>query len=268
MGFAEISRRIRAIAQTGEVTEALRLVSSSRLDESIARYERFRPYMEAVAGIAERFAGHIAQGPWPAPRRKRPLLVVVGGERGLAGAYHANLAAAAGRALEEGSDAEIQVIGRKTRDYLRRKGFAVSKTLAGPTEGIHGTVRALADEILVAGAGTILVYTHFRTLAVQEALGQILLPLSGDDAGGRRGTLIEPGEAQVGTAVMRLYVEATIEGTLLSALASEHAMRTIAMTTASENARDMMDELVLEKHRIRQGQITRELTELMGGIDP
>lgn len=265
MALRDVDRRLKAVAQTAEVTEAMRVVASSRLDGAISQYEQFLPFLEGVRSIASRFAGQAAGGKWPAGMSGPRWVVVIGSERGLAGAYHAGLAGAVERLVHEDGETSILVVGRRMGDYLHRRGFREERFWPGPTEQVRRTVHDMRDRIVESNRPLTLVYTRFDSMAHQEVVTAGVLPVTGTREGPDE-LLVEPQVEQVAPVLLKVLVSAELGGALRSALASEHAARMMAMTTASENAHDMMDELVLEKHRIRQGQITTELAELIGGM--
>lgn len=254
--------------QTGEITEAMRLVASSRLEDAALRYGRNRPYAEAVERMAAAFAGQGAGNAagWPSGLKAPPLLLVFGAEQGLAGSYHADLAEVARQVAAESRTEAIWVVGARTAGYLQSRGLDAQRIWPATGENGKTMVDDMVQLILDGQRETAAVFTRFFHLGHLEVQVRRILPVQGYHESDAQ-VLVEPSADRLGPIILRTWVEASVRECRLSALAGEYAARMVAMTSASENAREMMDELTLEKHRLRQGGITEELMELMGASD-
>jgi F-type H+-transporting ATPase subunit gamma len=201
-------------------------------------------------------------------------LVIVGGDRGLAGAYNGNvLRRAESHRATVGREAALFVVGRKAAGHFRYRGDPIQRAYAGLTDRpTYEDARRVAADVLAAfGAGDVdavdVVTTLFLSVATQRVTLFRLLPVEVVAAGGR-GTRyeLEPGEP---TAILdRLlprYVEARLFSALLDAAASEHAARQRAMTAATDNADELIKTLTRMSNRVRQTEITTQLVEIVGG---
>lgn len=266
MGRRDIERRLKAAMQTGEITEAMRLVASSRLEAAALRYSRNQPYAEAAERMAAAFAGQAAGHAtgWPSGLQVPPLLLVFGAEQGLAGSYHADLAEVARQTAAKSGTEAIWVVGARTAGYLQPRGLDAQRIWPATGDNSKTMVDDMVQLILDGRRETVAVFTRFFHPGHLEVQVRSILPIQGYHESGAQ-VLVEPSSDRLGPIILRTWIEASVGECRLSALAAEHAARMVAMTSASENAREMMDELTLERHRLRQAGITEELVELLGG---
>ena len=273
----DIKSRIKSVSGTMQITKAMELVATSKLRRARERIEQSRPFHEiigeAIRGLLS--ADGIEESVWLTKGEgKRPLYIVIAGDRGLAGGYNANIFRLT-TALAEGKEAKYLPLGKKALDYYRHRGASiissdygyVSEVSVGDALGIarlacRGFESGEFDSVIV-------VYTKFRSMISQVPVYEQLLPLSADEIAG--GNDIEPiycGEpAEIIDRIVPQYVGGVIYSTVCEALASESAARRTAMNAANKNAEEIIDTLVLKYNRARQAVITQEITEIVSGSE-
>ena len=279
-----IRQRIASFKTTQKSTRAMKLISAAKLRRAQESLVSERPYSESLKRIA---ASLLRTDASPAGRTGSPaaLMVVVGSDRGLCGAYNGNLLRRAEDVARELKAAGVTVnlfaIGRKTADHFRRTrqptiGQRIGLTPKLATLGLARELAALmltqfrSGEIREAG----IVYSHFRSALSQQPTYERVLPTAGGETASAQASpqptteyLIEPSRERLVSTVLQSYVESTVFHALLEAEASEQGARMTAMDAATNNAADMIDRLTLEMNRARQAQITRELMDIVGGAE-
>jgi len=288
-----ILRRIQSIRNTGQITKAMQMVAASKLKGAQSRVEYARPYalaLREVIGRLSSYALDASEGnekplhPFlKIPREDAPkLFVVLASDRGLCGAFNANLLrfAHAQIATERRQDQDVQVyaVGKKTLDYFQRRGVSIAKRYLGVTGSpSYASAQSMVDEIVelfTSGqfSGVELVFTRFRSIASHVPSRVRLLPIKGveKEAVAQEGApkweyMFEPDRDGVLGALLPRYVTVVLFQALLESSASEHAARMMAMENANKNAKEMIEKLTLEFNKTRQATITKELTEIVGG---
>ena len=208
---------------------------------------------------------------------KTTALVVVTADRGLCGAYNANLVRAAEQKLRHGAAGSIQLVlvGKKGRDYFKRRRYPVLATHAPlPADASIDFARTLTQDLarrFVAGEvdRVEVMYTHFVNALVRRIHTDVLLPIGSDSAteGQDRGTIFEPDAETIFAELLPRYATAMLYAAMADALASEHSARMVAMGAARKNAGELVDSLTLTRNRLRQAAITKEIAELVGGAE-
>jgi len=285
----DIRRRIKSVKNTQQITKAMKMVSAARLRRAQERAVSARPFAvkmsEVLADLASR-AGEDFHHPLLDPRGdERYLLVLVTADKGLAGAFNANLIKAAQSFMREHSAATVELlaVGRKGYDFFRRR----HAQIAGEYIGLTGTgriehARALevARDVLrrfVEDEGldkVFVIFNEFRSVISQRVVVEQILPVSRAEEAepteaGRPQTFVEyiyeqPPEEIFSRLLPRL-VETQIYRALLESVASEQGARMTAMESASKNAGELIQSLTLNMNRIRQASITREIIEIVSG---
>ena len=285
----DIRRRIKSVKNTQQITKAMKMVSAARLRRAQERAVSARPFAvkmaEVLADLASR-AGEDFHHPLLDPRGdERYLLVLVTADKGLAGAFNANLIKAAQSFMREHSAATVELlaVGRKGYDFFRRR----HAQIAGEYIGLTGTGRiehARALEVardvmrrFVEDEGldkVFVIFNEFRSVISQRVVVEQLLPVSRAEEAepaeaGRPQTFVEyiyeqPPEEIFSRLLPRL-VETQIYRALLESVASEQGARMTAMESASKNAGELIQSLTLNMNRIRQASITREIIEIVSG---
>jgi F-type H+-transporting ATPase subunit gamma len=276
----DIRRRIRSVKNTQQITKAMKMVSAAKLRRAQDRVVAARPYaailQEMLANIAAA-AGTEEESDSLALLTERPenriQLLLFTSDRGLAGAFNSNLIRASQRFIDERPNAriELELIGRKGRDYFRRRSYPVTGEHLGilnrPTyddaRNIAAGVieRMRRDEIDAVYA----VYNEFKSVISQKLMMTKILPVARPAGGEPVDYILEETPEQLLGTLLPRYVEVRVLQAMLETAAAEHAARMTAMDAASSNAADVIDKLTLYMNRVRQASITREIIEVVSG---
>jgi F-type H+-transporting ATPase subunit gamma len=285
----DIKRRIRSVRNTRKITKAMELVAGARLRRAQARIEAMRPYadrmMELMIGTAR--ASTSVRGLPLLQRRevRTAALLALTGDRGLAGAFNAQILravfAAERRLRADGADVRWLVSGRKGDSTLRFRRYDVEQAWIGFSDRpAYSDAQAVAHRITELYSegevdSVIVVYNHFESPLVQRVVEQEILPipesvLQADDAHTTAlvGDFIyEPEPELILERLLPVYVETELYRALLESAASEQGARMTAMRNASKNAAELIDSLTLAMNRARQAEITQEILEVVAGAD-
>ncbi len=276
----DIKRRKSSITSTQQITKAMKLVSTVKLQKARNRAEQTDPYFNymyrTVKSILSQ-SGNISHPYLLAGESAKKAVVVITSNRGLAGGYNSNvvkLITESGMAKE---DLDIYAVGGKGADNLERRGYHIvenaSQIIENPT---YPDASELCRKVLTAYAdgevGEIyLAYTHFKNTVSHEPQLIRLLPVEIDDDGEEEDSNIlmnyEPNAEEALDTIIPKYVTSLFYGALVEAVASENGARMQAMDSATSNAEDMISDLTLKYNRARQGSITQELTEIIAGAN-
>ena len=262
---ADIKRlrtRIRSVDSTLHLTRAMGLVASSKIRRATDSMLKGRQYALALEEMVEQLmtCTECRKSPYAENRGTgRTRLLVVAGDRGLAGGYNANIF----RLLREYPDAEIIPVGKRACDryegeMLHAEGFT------------YAQAKAITDTLCRDFAGGEfdrlgIVCSRYHSLMSQEACVKWLLPLTASDEAAPSGAIFEPDEITVLNAVIPEYIAGMIVSCVKESFACEVAARRVAMDSAGKNAQEMIDRLGLEYNRARQSAITQEITEIVAG---
>jgi F-type H+-transporting ATPase subunit gamma len=287
----DLKRRIRSIRNTRKITKAMELVASARLRRAQARIEAMRPYAdrmtELMVGTAR--ASTSLQGLTLLQRREvqRAAIVALTGDRGLAGAFNAQVLRQAftlERQLRgEGVEVRWLVAGKKGRSTLTFRRYELDAAWIGfsdqPSYSDAQAISHRAAELYENGEvdRVVLVYNQFVSALVQRVVERDLLPIPeqvlerGEDEA-REAALLgdfiyEPEPEEILQRLLPVYVETEIYRALLESAASEQGARMTAMRNASGNAADLISSLTLDMNRARQAEITQEILEVVAGAD-
>jgi F-type H+-transporting ATPase subunit gamma len=288
----DLKRRIRSVRNTRKITKAMELVASARLRRAQARIEAMRPYadrmMELMVGTAR--ASTSLQGLTLLQRRevKRAAIVPLTGDRGLAGAFNAQVlrhAFALERQLRsEGVEARWLVAGKKGRSSLSFRNYELDASWTGfsdrPAYSDAQTIAHRAAELYENGEvdRVVVVYNQFVSALVQRVVEQDVLPIpeqlleQGRQEEQEQTALLgdfiyEPEPEEILRRLLPVYVETELYRALLESAASEQGARMTAMRNASGNAADLISSLTLDMNRARQAEITQEILEVVAGAD-
>ncbi len=294
-----IRKRITSVKATQKITRAMKMVAGARLNRAQQRITALRPYavktQEVLAGVAAAMidkqtdlayvASDTPDGLHPLLQRrpeKTVLLIVLSGDRGLAGAFNANASKAAlttWRAKREaGAEVLIVTAGKKGRDFLARRKAPIARDFPKMYDGLDlAKARTLAEFVTAKFErgevdSVYIVYNEFKSAITQQIVTEPLLPLP-EPAARKDGViepteyLFEPNERGVLERLMPMYIEISIYRALLESHASELGARMTAMDAATRNAKDMIARLTLVYNRARQAAITKELMEIIGGAE-
>ncbi len=257
----QLRTRIRSVDSTLHLTRAMGLVASSKIRRATDAMLKGREYAAALRATVELLcaARECQRSPYAAVREgDRTALIVIAGDRGLAGGYNANIF----RLLREYPDAQILPIGKRACDRFGAPAvFAEGYSYAEAIETARGLCRAFAEgELDRVG----ILCTRYESMMSQKAEVEWLLPLQGI-GGESRNAIFEPDELTVLDAVVPDYVAGMLLSSVKESFACEVAARRVAMDSAGKNAEQMIADLMLDYNRARQSAITQEITEIVAG---
>lgn len=277
----DIKRRRDSIQSTGQITKAMKLVSTVKLQKAKGKAESTKPYSdlmyETICNMLAR-SGNINHKYLVPGESSKKAVITITANRGLAGGYNTNLTKLITESGIPKEDIDIVAIGTKGRDYLARRGYNISEDDSDIiNEPLYTDARSICDKLLERfAAGEIgeiyLAYTSFKNTVVHEPKLIKLLPVSVDTDGLSSGEdttpmNYEPAEDEALNLIIPKYVCSIIYGALIEAVASENGARMQAMDNATSNADEMISDLSLKYNRARQASITQELTEIIAGAN-
>jgi F-type H+-transporting ATPase subunit gamma len=282
-----VRRRIRSVQSTKKITRAMELIASSRIVKAQQRVEAARPYAEQLTKAMEDLAANAASLSHPLlderPSPRRVGVIALTSDRGLAGAYSANvlkesegvIAAARDRGLEP----VLYVAGKKGVGYFRFRGVPIERAWQGFSEvPIYAKAAEIGRTLIDAFADERIdelwcAYTDFRSAFTQRATHKRFLPIAPEEVSGRDPGfvgpeyLFEPEPEQILDHLLPQYLITKIWAALLESAASENAARRRAMKAATDNADDLLKILTRQANRARQDEITTEIMEIVGGAE-
>ena len=287
----DIRRRIKSVKNTQQITKAMKMVSAAKLKRAQDRVVTARPFAnkmtEVLSGLADRTDEDFHHPLLDARGDERYLLVLITADKGLCGAFNTNLIKAAQAFIRENPDKQIEIlaVGRKGRDFLRRRGAS----LIGEYIGITGKGRVEFSEALEVARDVIkrftedkaidkafIIYNEFKSVMQQRVVTEQLLPVSRASSGDPEPTsanepinlidyIYEQPPGEIFSKLLPRLIETQIFRALLESIASEQGARMTAMDSASKNARELIDSLTLNMNRVRQAAITNEIIEVVSG---
>ena len=275
----DIRRRIRSVKNTQQITKAMKMVSAAKLRRAQEAMLAARPYARKMLEVLGSLAARARPETHPLLQAReggRALLVVVTADKGLCGGFNANIIRAATRFLEDrrGHDLQLELVGRKGRDFFKRRSWAVRAEHVGVFQALqYATAQTLARELSEAyQAGrcdaVFLVYNEFKSVIQQRVAVEQLLPIPRLELPETRPELdylYEPVPQAIFDALLPKHVEVQIWRALLESAAAEHGARMTAMDAATNNADEMIDRLTLYMNKVRQAAITKEIIEVVSG---
>jgi F-type H+-transporting ATPase subunit gamma len=280
----ELKRRIRSIGKTRQITKTMEMVSTSKLKRASDRVHAARPYAERLGAVIGRLIDPELRARYPLLRQpevvRRAAVVLITSNRGLAGAFNANLIREArsliGRLRDGGVEVEIHVVGKKGVNFFRYKKepLASGRIDVGDRPTVEDAISVIdplrndfengrLDEVHV-------IHAQFRSAMSTPPAALKVLPVSagaGDDDRRAAGQsyILSPSADEILNQLLPLYVRNSIYRALVETAAAEHGARRSAMKNATDNAGDMLDRLNRTYNRARQAQITQEIAEIVGG---
>ncbi len=277
----DIQRRKSSITSTSQITKAMKLVSTVKLQKTKEKAENSRPYFQymynTVTSMLAR-SGNIDHPYLKPGASEKKAVIVITSNRGLAGGYNSNVTKLITASDLKKEDVLLYVIGRKGRETLERQGYQVSQDYSDVINApLFSDAKEIGQKVLEDftkdRVGEIyLAYTSFKNTVVHEPKLIKLLPvefseqeLTQEEA--RTPMNYEPSEEEVLNIIIPKYLTSLLYGALVEAAASENGARMQAMDSATSNAEEMIDKLALQYNRARQGSITQELTEIIAGAE-
>ena len=278
----DIQRRIRSVQSTQKITKAMKLVAAAKLRRAQERVMAARPYAIKMGELLSGLVGRAEGDAHPLLARRdtgRRRLVVITADKGLCGAFNSNILRASFAFLRETGDADVTlvVVGKKARDFYRRRQWQVKGEMLGFFDRLaYAHAQELAGGLMKDYLdGEIdevhLIYNEFRSVTVQRVKRQQLLPIEAqaeETAPGVGGDYIyEPSAAAILAALLPRHVTTQVFRALMESVAGEYGARMTAMESASKNAKEMIDVLTIQYNKARQERITKELLDIVGGAE-
>jgi F-type H+-transporting ATPase subunit gamma len=279
----DMRRRIRAVKSTQQITKAMKMVAASKLRRAQERVIQTRPFAREARRVLASIASRVDQTKHPLLERrpgadKGPtLLVVIAGDRGLAGSFNSNVVKATGQYLRDnpGRKTSLVLVGRKSRDMLGRRGLPVRFDYVNLPKNIQFTdAQAISEPVMKDYLdGTVdsvtLIYNEFKSVIQQRVVIEPLLPfepiVEEQQTGPTTEYLYEPSPERIFDILLGRLVEIQIMRALLESNAAFYAAQMTAMDAATRNSADMIDGLTLTMNKVRQAAITREIIEVVSG---
>jgi F-type H+-transporting ATPase subunit gamma len=285
-----IRKRISTVKSTQKITRAMKMVAGARLSRAQQRITAMRPYAQQVSEmlseVVRAIAANSLEHPHPLLARreeKRVLFLVISSDRGLCGAFNANInkrAEALWKAkLAQGVEVKFATVGRRARDYFRRRSAPSFQDFEGVWEDLNlAQARRIARTLLAPFlSGEVdaiyLIYNEFKSAMTQQVISRTLLPLSEVPAAPESDSepapeyIFEPNQGSLFETLVPMYIEITLLRALYDSVAAELGARMTAMDSATKNASDMIASLTLRYNRQRQAVITTELIEIIAGSE-
>ncbi len=286
----DIQLKIQGIKKTEQITKAMNMVAAAKLRGAQERMEQFRPYAEKFASVMGVLSGSANPNAFPLMEIrdvKKVLLLVVTSDRGLCGAFNANIINAAEKMAaslkEEGKEVAFACIGRKGASYFQRSEYEVlysSVDIMGNVQMFNARQagKEVSNLFLEGEVDQVqLVYGRFVNVVTQKPTLKQLLPIASEGLGeveeeeesgeAKPVYIYEPSPEEILGTLMPLYINVQIMHSMLETVASEQAARMTAMDNASRACKDMIETLTLSYNKARQAAITSELMDIVGGAE-
>jgi F-type H+-transporting ATPase subunit gamma len=301
----DLRRRIRAVKSTQQITKAMKMISASKLRRAQDRIVGARPFALQMQRVLNSLASRVDPASHPllaerdAGEDSKVLLIVITADKGLCGGFNTNIIKAAGAFITRtgSAGAELGLVGRKGRDFFRRRGFEVRIEEIGIFQRVrYADAKRIADAAIDAfSSGRVsrvfIVYNEFKSVMQQRVATEQLLPIPKQQVGSagskdpasapgadptvrRAGPIgpagdvdyiYEPGAGQILNDLLPKHIEIQVYRALLESAAAEHAARMTAMDAATKNSGEIIDSLTLYMNKVRQAAITREIIEVVSG---
>ncbi|MCT8140105.1 F0F1 ATP synthase subunit gamma [Anaerobacillus sp. CMMVII] len=275
----DIKNRITSTKKTKQITKAMQMVSAAKLNKAQLKAQNFQPYTQKIRDVVVSIAGGNTEKTHPM-LQSRPVkktgYIVITSDRGLAGAYNSSILRTVLNTIKErhksADEYGLIVMGRIGRDFFKKRQMPIIQEIVGLSDNptyadikniASTTVQMFTDEIFDE---LFVFYNHFVSPIKQDVTETKLLPLTEltSDAATLE-YIYEPNEDVILEQLLPHYAESLIFGALLDAKASEFGARMTAMSSATDNAGALIDDLTLKFNRARQAAITQEITEIVGG---
>jgi F-type H+-transporting ATPase subunit gamma len=292
----DLRRRIRAVKSTQQITKAMKMIAASRLRRAQERVVSARPFAQRMLQVLNGLVSRVDQDAHPLLRIPaagpgKPLLIVITADRGLCGSFNSNVIKAAGQFIVnagKGHEIALGLVGRKGRDFFRRRGFDVRYEQVGIFQKMsfadaEEIANVAIEEFTSGGASSVhLVYNEFKSVMTQRIVVEQLLPIPRIEPATEPGTpkptgagaaapaagpdyLYEPAPEEIFKDLLPRHVQVQVYRALLESNAAFFAAQMTAMDAATRNSTEMIENLTLYMNKVRQAAITREIIEVVSG---
>jgi F-type H+-transporting ATPase subunit gamma len=279
----DLRRRIRAVKSTQQITKAMKMIAASRLKRAQERVIAARPFAQRMLKVLNGLVARVEEESHPLLRmpdqsKGRTLLIVISGDRGLSGSFNSNVIKAATQFTtgeRAGREVALALVGRKGRDFFRRRKFDVIHEQTGIFQRLAFSnavdlANAAIEEFTSGRVSSVyLVYNEFKSVISQRIVVERLLPIprleSGEEAGPTVDYLYEPKPEEIFRDLLPRHVQIQIYRALLETNAAFYAAQMTAMDSATRNSAEMIENLTLYMNKVRQAAITREIIEVVSG---
>jgi F-type H+-transporting ATPase subunit gamma len=285
----DLRKRIKAIQNTKKITAAMKMVAAAKLRKVQDRMLNFRPYAIKMESVLSELAQEVERELHPllALRQKKNVeVVVITSDKGLCGAFNANILRASAKYIEnlkkDGYELSLTVVGRKARDYFRRRNVPMRKTWLGLSGKItYADAQDIAKDLIETYTNeaideVVIIFNEFKSLIAQNVTTTKLLPLGSIEPGEEKSKessllrgdfLYEPSKEAIFETLLPKYIEIQAYRALLESSAAEEAARMTAMENATKNCGELIDKVTLQANKVRQSSITKELMDIVGGVE-
>jgi F-type H+-transporting ATPase subunit gamma len=282
----EVRNRIGSVSSTQQITKAMKMVSAAKLKRATNAIVQLRPYANKLNELLSNLSASLEDGSSPFLQQREPvrvLVVVVSSNRGLAGAFNANVIKTANNLIAEkyseqlkAGNVSIVSIGKKTQEYYQRRKYNVIGNNTELYNELNFANTSVITESIMEGFlkgqydRVELVYNHFKNAAVQFLITEQLLPVPKTEKKAETNVtkvdyILEPSQEEIVAQLIPKNIKTQLYRAVLDSVASEHGARMTAMDKATENAGDLLKALKLSYNQARQAAITTELTEIVSG---
>ncbi len=283
----DIRKKIKAIQGTKKITSAMKMVAAAKLRKVQDSMLKYRPYATKIQQVLADLAGAIeTRGDVPPLLLRRPIktveILVITSDKGLCGAFNTNILRVAHKEINrlkgEGLNIVLSVVGRKARDYFRRRDFQLKNVWTGISGKLQYThAQMIAQEMINAYVSeavdeVIVIFNEFKSVIAQRVVINRLLPIGRIDLEpAEKSTFIpftyEPRAPELFAMLLPIYIEIQVYRALLESQAAEEAARMTAMDNATKNCEELIRKTTLIANKVRQASITKELMDIVGGVE-
>ncbi|MDQ7786457.1 MAG: ATP synthase F1 subunit gamma [Thermodesulfovibrionales bacterium] len=283
----DIRKRLKAIQSTKKITAAMKMVAAAKMRKVQDRMLNFRPYakrMETVLSDLAKVAEREIHPLLALRPRKTVEVLVITSDKGLCGAFNTNILKAAYKYIDElkkeGIEVSLSVVGRKARDFFRRRNFTMRNTWIGLSGRIsYANAQEIAANLVENYTNetfdeVVVIYNEFKSMIAQQVTVTKLLPVGtlAEEEGQKEQSmtadyLYEPTRAAIFERLLPKYIEIQAYRSLLESSAAEEAARMAAMENATKNCSELINKVTLFANKVRQASITKELMDIVGGVE-
>ena len=280
----DIRRKIVSIKKTQQITKAMKMVAAAKLRRAQERVIAARPYSRKMLSVIASLASRVERAQHPLLAKREPKqvkLLVLTSDRGLCGAYNTNILRKAVEAVKqfkaEGKEVKVNVVGRKGRDFFRKRaGYTLGKVWSDlgmiDYEKAADVGQNIVERFTAGETDEVyLLYNEFKSVMQQKVTLEKLLPVEppaeADLFTAAVDYLYEPSAEAILTSILPKHIEVQVYRAMLESQASEMGSRMTAMDSATRNAKDMIERLTLKFNKQRQAAITKEISEIVGGAE-